>query len=63
MDTTPYWKSAGFTAMIVVYLVLGVITAFLCYRESRKQKNYTYEWVMLGYIFPIIPFLLLKGKR
>lgn len=63
METTPIWMSAGFAFVLVCYLILGVITAILCYRESRKQHNYTYEWVMFGYIVPIFPYLLLKGKK
>ncbi len=63
METTPLWMSAGYTLTLVAYLILGVITAFLCYRESRRQKNYSYEWVMFGYLLPILPYLILKGKK
>jgi hypothetical protein len=63
METTPYWMSSGFTALVVIYLTLGVITAFLCYKESKKQKHHSYEWVMFGYMLPIIPFLILKGRK
>jgi hypothetical protein len=63
METTPLWMSTGFTLSIITYFILGVITAYLCYRETRRQENYAYEWVMYGYILPILPFILLKGKK
>jgi hypothetical protein len=63
MQLNPFWMSTGYTLTGVAYLILGIITAILCYRESRKQKNYSYEWVMFGYLLPILPYLLLKGKK
>jgi len=61
--TTPYYHTAAFTIAIIVYAILGVITAIGCWRLCKTLKKQPLLWTIFGYLVPIIPYLILMSKR
>jgi len=58
-----YYEQNWFLFSVVIYVILGIITAIICYKESKTLKLSTFEWTLFGYFLPIIPFILLKKKQ
>jgi hypothetical protein len=58
-----FYKTFGFKIIILSYALLSIVTSYLCYEISKKNKNsLILLWVVLGYLFPIFPYLFLKWK-
>ncbi len=58
-----YYNQIEFKIIVAIYLILGIITAILCYKESKQQGRSTLEWVLFGYFLPLIPLFILKNLK
>ncbi|RLD53573.1 MAG: hypothetical protein DRJ01_19195 [Bacteroidetes bacterium] len=62
MDT-PFYITLYFKVFVCIYAILGIITSFFCYKLSKKNNlTSTVFWIIIGWVFPIIPYLYLKNK-
>lgn len=63
MMDIPYYKETYFQVFVCIYTILGIITAIACYKTSKKNQSSTVLlWTIIGYLFPIIPYIYLKLK-
>jgi len=60
---TPFYKTTTSQIIVISLFILGVITAIACYKISKeKQPNKVFLWTLIGYLFPVIPYLYLRIK-
>lgn len=57
-----YYQTLGFKIFIIGYFVLGIITAILTIKKGKGNNINIWSWAFFGYLFPIIPYLILKNK-
>lgn len=58
----PIYKETSFKLFAAGYVVLGIITAYLCYKASKKKSKSVFFWTVLGYLLPIIPYIFFNYK-
>jgi len=58
----PFYKEIYFQIFVLIYLILGIITSFACYRISKRNGLISAFWFIIGWFFPVIPYLYLKFK-
>ncbi|MFA7273029.1 MAG: hypothetical protein WC044_04135 [Crocinitomicaceae bacterium] len=57
------WMIPGYTNFAMVYTLLGIVTAIACNRESLKKNYAPFEWVAMGFVFPVVTYLVMKSKK
>ncbi|MDY0280968.1 MAG: hypothetical protein RBR35_10460 [Salinivirgaceae bacterium] len=62
MEKMLFYETPAFTIIIVVYTVMGLLTAVGCYRKSKKMNKSTFEWTLLGYFLPILAYIFLSRQ-
>ncbi len=60
---TPFYKTTTSQIIFLILFILGIITAIACYKISKKQQpNKVFFGTLIGYLFPVIPYIYLKIK-
>ncbi len=39
----PFYTSFGFKLIVAIYMILGIGTAYFCYKESKKKNLSAFE--------------------
>lgn len=58
----PIYKEMYFQVFILIYLILSIITSFVCYRISKRNGLSILFWAIVGWLIPVIPYLYLRFK-
>ncbi len=58
----PFYKTIFSQIFMTVYTIVGIFTAIICYKLSNKKHLRKVTWTILGYLFPVIPYIYLKLK-
>ena len=58
-----FYKTFGFNLFVISYLVLSFITIFAVIRMNKKENVNLWKWLLLSYLFPIVPYFVLRKNR
>jgi hypothetical protein len=58
----PIYEALYFQIFTLIYFMLAIITSFVCNKISKRKGLNILFWTIIGWFFPIIPYVYLKFR-